>query len=261
MTKISNPIKAIFSALLITTLLSSCALSLPRFTKQSTGVTITNNNAQIEALKREDYQVLRKTKGKASSTRFYVLFFPIGKHKSNEELFENAYFDAVDNLPNADALILPRQKIKKFTIPLLLVNFSKSTVTVSGLGISVNGKLLDYQDSEIPYRVANNFYLKENANIGSLKGNKIKTQQEFDKYFENSSDGGPGIDFSTHYAIVVVGKESNRISSVDMNYLKFKGSKIELSYDYEKDEKLDNKERQILILAVDKKYQGDIVRK
>lgn len=261
MTTIKRIIAIVSSITLVVTLFSSCSLTLPRNTNQPTGVTITNNNAQIEALKKEDYKVLRKTKGKASTTRFYFLFIPIGKHKSNNELYENAYYKAVDNLPNSDALILPRQKIKKFTIPLILLNFNKRTTTVSGLGITVKNKLLEKQDTEIPYRIANNFFLKRNANIKEFKGAMIKTQKEFDKYFEKSAIGKDDIDFSTHNTIVVVGKKSKKNSTIYLNYLKFRGPKIELSYNFEEGDKQKKKDQSVLILVVDKKYQGDIVRK
>ena len=121
--------------------LSSCSVSLPQFTKNTTGVTVTNDNAQIESLKREDYKVLKRTTGKASTTRCYILFIPIGKHKSNEELYDNAYYSAVENLPDADALILPHQKTKKLTIPLILFNYNRRTTTVTGVGISVKDKI------------------------------------------------------------------------------------------------------------------------
>lgn len=260
MTTIKKIIAIVSSITLVVTLFSSCSLTLPRNTNQPTGVTINNNNAQIEALKKEDYKVLRQTKGKASTTRFYFLFIPIGKHKSNAELFDNAYYKAVDNLHSADALLLPRQKIKKFTIPFILFNFNKRTTTVSGLGVSVNNKLAENQNTEIPYRIANNFFLKRNANIKEFKGTKIKSQKEFDKYFRKSTADDTDIDFSTQYAIVVVGKKSKRIGTIDMNYLKVRGSKIELSYDYEKGDKQKNKNQSTLILVVDKKYQGDLVR-
>lgn len=259
--QMKNRITKASSIILVVTLLSSCSLTIPRYTNQPSSVTFTNNGAQIEALKREDYKVLRKTEGKASTTRFYFLFIPIGRHKSNAELFENAYYSAVDNLPNADALILPRQKIKKYTIPLLLFNFNKRTTTVSGLGVTVNNKLLETQNSEIPYRIASNFFLKPTANIKEFKGIAIKSQEEFDQYFEKSTVDGADIDFSTHYTIAVVRKKSNRIGTIDMNYLKFRGANIELSYDYEKGDKQKNKDQSALILVVDKKYQGDIVRK
>ncbi|MFA6127726.1 MAG: DUF6567 family protein [Bacteroidales bacterium] len=140
--------KTIFQNLLILSLviivLSSCSVSLPIFSRtnqnQSNEFSI-NNAAQIEALQSKDYNVLQTTTGSASTSRFYLLFFPIGKHKTNTELYESAYYNAVDNLPNADALILPRQQIKKFTVPLLLVNYNKREVTVTGVGISVKDKV------------------------------------------------------------------------------------------------------------------------
>ena len=101
------------------------------------------NMSQIEALKRNEYNVLKTTTGSAATSRFYLLFFPIGKHKTNTELYENAYYNAVDNLSNADALIMARQQIKRFTIPLIVVNYYRREVTVTGLGISVKDKVLE----------------------------------------------------------------------------------------------------------------------
>ena len=133
--------KTVTICIVITSFFASCSVSLPRFSKTTTGVTVTNDNAQIEALKREDYKVLKRTTGKASTTRCYILFFPIGKHKSNDELYDNAYYSAVENLDDADALILPHQKTKKLTIPLILFNYNRRTTTVTGVGISVKDKI------------------------------------------------------------------------------------------------------------------------
>lgn len=120
--------------------LSSCGLTIPILSNssqnQSNEISL-NNTSQVEALKREDYNVLKTTTGSAATSRFYLLFFPIGKHKTNTELYDNAYYNAVDNLPNADALIMTRQQIKRFTIPLLLINYYRREVTVTGVGISV----------------------------------------------------------------------------------------------------------------------------
>lgn len=257
-------INAILISLVVTTLFSSCSV-VPRITKQTTGVNITNNNAQIEALTRDDYTVLRTTTGKASTTRCYILFIPIGKHKSNTELFDNAYYEAVDNLPNADALILPRQETKKITIPLILFNYNKRTTTVTGVGISVNDKILENADLAIPYSIASDYSLKENANIKQFKDYKITTQKEFERYFEvaskEKSNQVTSIDFSKQYALVVVGKATKKSSVYDVNYLKAKGSGILLSYNIEEGEKVKNAQQPVLILVVDKKYQGDIIRK
>jgi len=104
-----------FSLVLSLIFLSSCSLLNPSFRKTNTELTITNNtSSHIEALKRDEYEVMTTTKGKASSSTFYFLFFPIGKHKSNDELYESAYYDAVENLEDSDGLILPRKKNKRF---------------------------------------------------------------------------------------------------------------------------------------------------
>jgi|GEM_PF-3791804 len=138
--RISN--KFYLLGLVVMFILSSCAVTLPRPSKTTIGEIGTNDIGQIESLKRGEYSVLKTTTGKASTTRCYILFIPIGKHKTNSELFDNAYYAAVENLPNADALILPRQKTKKLTIPLLLFNYNRRTTTVTGLGISVKDKIL-----------------------------------------------------------------------------------------------------------------------
>lgn len=250
----------VIAGLVLISLLSSCSISLPSFSNSASAVTVTNNVAQLEALSKEDYTVLRTTSGKASTVRWYVLFIPIGKHKTNVEVYENAYYDAVENLPNADALLLPRQKNKRVTIPLVLLNYNKRTTTVTGVGISINDKVLQNNESEIPYDIANDYTLKENINLNKLADYKITTQKEFDKYFQAGTNAIP-IDFSEKYAIAVVGKKSKRSSFYNVNYLKIKGSGLEISYDLEEGEKQELSKQATLIILVDKKYQGNIKSK
>jgi hypothetical protein len=242
--------------------LSSCSVTLPHRQNLSNEISITNIT-QIEALKREDYNVLRTTSGSASTSRFYVLFFPIGKHKTNTELYENAYYDAVDNLPNADALILPRQKIKKFIIPLILLNYSKREVTVSGVGISVKDKIMENLDSDVPFIIAKNYSLKTNLNIKQLNCPKITTQFEFERIFEKSTTmdetGKPtSIDFSKQYVIAIVSKATKNNTVIYANNLKVRSDEITLYYSIEEGEKQTSKMQPFVILVVDKKYQGNL---
>ena len=55
-------------------------------------------------------------------------------------MYDNAYYDAIEKVPDADGLILPRQKIGKKIIPLIIVNYYRRDVVVSGVAISVKGK-------------------------------------------------------------------------------------------------------------------------
>jgi len=134
----SNGLKY-FMVVMIIFSLSSCSVTLPSFRKTNlnTDISINNTSSQIAELKREDYEVLMPTTGSASTTKFYFLFIPIGKHKSNSELYDNAYYDAIEDIPNADGLILPRQKNQKLIIPLILINYYRRDIEVSGVAISV----------------------------------------------------------------------------------------------------------------------------
>lgn len=246
---------------IVITALSSCSVVLPNRQNVSNEYSI-NNISQIEALKREDYDVLRTTTGSAATSRFYLFIFPMGKHKTNIELYQNAYYDAVNNLPNADALILPRQQIKKFVIPLILLNYSRREVTVSGVGISVKDKILENLDLDVPFIIAKGYSVKT-----TLKGkkldfpNKITSQRDFDSIFEKSTtmdeNSDPtSIDFSKQYVIAIANKASRNNSVINANYLKVQGDEITLYSKLVKGEKQAEKSHAFIILIVDKKYQG-----
>jgi starvation-inducible outer membrane lipoprotein len=242
--------------------LTSCIALPPR---QNISNDYSNNNmSQIEALSREEYDVLRATNGSAATSRFYLFIFPMGKHKTNSELYQNAYYDAVDNLPNADALILPRQHIKKFVLPLILINYSRREVTVSGVGISVKDKIMENLDLDVPFMIANDYHLKTTfKNNEPGIPNKITSQRDFDMMFEKSTTNDENIkptsiDFSKQYVIAVVNKGSKNNSVINANYLKVKGDEITLYCELIKGEKRPEKSQPFIILVIDKKYQGNV---
>lgn len=255
---------------IISTLLSSC-LSLPSFSRRNQSlnneISINTVTSQIEALRREDYNTLRTTTGSSSTTRFSILFFPIGKYKTNSELYENAYYDAVDNLPNADALILPRQQITKVTIPLILVNYSKRKITVTGVGISVKGKVLENNETDVPFTIAEHYEVKKDVNIKQLSKSKITNQLEFESMFEkipannNEANTPTAIDFSKQYVIAVIRKPTRRNTLIKARSLKIDRDQITLAYKTEEGEKMDKKAHPLLLLLIDKKFQGDITLK
>lgn len=119
--------------------IQSCGVTLPAIRKTNVNSNIVVNDAasQIEPLKFSEYKVLKSTEGKAVTNRFYFLFIPLGKMKSETELYENAYYDAVSNCDSADAIILPMRKNKKLTIPLLIVNYQRKEVVVKGVAVQV----------------------------------------------------------------------------------------------------------------------------
>jgi hypothetical protein len=240
--------------------LSSCSV-LPNRQNVTNEYSI-NNISQIEALTREDYDVLRTTSGSAATSRFYLFIFPMGKHKTNTELYQNAYYDAVDNLPNADALILPRQHIKKFVLPLILLNYSRREVTVTGVGISVKNKIMENLDLDVPFIVARDYSVKTTFDH-KLSSPKITTQHDFDLIFDKSTTidenlTPTNIDFSKQYVITIINKASKNNSVINVNYLKVQGDEITLYYNEVKGDKQTDKTHPFIILVVDKKYQGNV---
>jgi hypothetical protein len=121
------------------TILQSCALTMPSVRKTSvqSNVTVSDASTQVEPLKFAEYNVLKSAKGTASTNKVYFLFIPLGKTKTDAELYENAYYDAVESCEGADALILPMRRSKKLTIPLLIINYQRKQVTVKGVGVQV----------------------------------------------------------------------------------------------------------------------------
>jgi hypothetical protein len=240
--------------------LSSCSI-LPNRQNVTNEYSI-NNTSQIEALRREDYDVLRTTTGSAATSRFYLFIFPMGKHKTNTELYQNAYYDAVDNLPNADALILPRQHIKKFVLPLILFNYSRREVTVTGVGISVKDKIMENLDLDVPFIIANDYGVKTTYDH-KLSNPRITTQRDFDLIFDKSTTTDENltptnIDFSKQYVIAIINKASKNNSVINVNYLKVQGDEITLYYNVVKGDKQTAKTHPFIILVVDKKYQGNV---
>jgi hypothetical protein len=255
------------AVLLSTTLMcfSSCLTlpSLHRTAQTQTNEISINNTSQIEALKREDYNVLRTTTGSASTTTIRILFFPIGKYKTNSELYENAYADAIDNLPNADALILPRQQTKKLTIPLILVNYSTRKVTVTGVGISVKNKVMENMDSDVPFVTAKNYSIKNSFKNKQSGSSVITNQMEFDRIFEMQASADADqkplkIDFSKQYVIAIIDKASRNKAVMYANELKLQSNEMTLYYKKEEGEKQTDKTQPFLLLVVDKKYQGNL---
>ena len=86
----------------------------------STRSSIATQDTQLAAFDREDYSLLPQVEGKASSTRIWFLFIPIGG-KSDEKMERKAYRKAVEMIDNADGLLETRYEHKKIVIPLIVV--------------------------------------------------------------------------------------------------------------------------------------------
>ena len=91
----------------------------------------------VATLTRDEYEVRGTSSGKDKTTRVFVLWFPVGNHKSASEVWDSAYSNAVDNAEDCDGLLLPRTQVKRVVVPLLLVNVIVKKVQVKGRCIRI----------------------------------------------------------------------------------------------------------------------------
>jgi len=86
----------------------------------STRSNIVSQETQLAAFDRDDYELLPQVEGKASSTKIWFLFIPIGG-KNDKKLEQKAYNKAVEQIKEADGLLDTRYEHKKLVIPLIVV--------------------------------------------------------------------------------------------------------------------------------------------
>ena len=103
----------------------------------SSQVNIDQDGRDVATLDRSEYTVLGTAAGRDKTTRVFVLWFPVGNHKSPAEVWDSAYYDAVEHVDGCDGLLLPRAKTKRIVIPLLLVNIIVKKTALKGRCIQI----------------------------------------------------------------------------------------------------------------------------
>jgi hypothetical protein len=243
------------------TALQSCGvlLSPGRRSTQSQNSTVQINTAQqIQALTPSEYEVLRQTNGSASSKRFYILFIPIGKHKTTEELYENSYYNAVENLPSADALLLPRQSISRFTLPLILFTYDKRTVSTTGVGISLKGKSVNNQEKSVAFTQMN---VEGNCNMRVKSDSKfiITNANEMNRLFSiDKKDAISKIDFTNQFVVAIVGKAKNKLINHSVSAVQLIGNQLKMFYEEIELGDAAAKEQAITFVVLDKKMLANV---
>lgn len=93
---------------------------------------------RIAPLTSSEYAILGNVTGVATAESYLGIFgafencnIPLICAPNPEK---TAYYNAVQSVPEADALIAPRSKTESFTIPLI---YSKKTVTITGKAIQL----------------------------------------------------------------------------------------------------------------------------
>lgn len=137
---------------------------------------------------------------------------------------------------------------------LMLLSCKSSTNTDKG------------QVENVPYAVVKGYFVKNDADLSLLKNGKITTEKDFLALFGAAAvmgeDGKPTIiDFSKQYAIAVVGEKTDLSVSMTPLTLAKEGDNLTFTYEYKEGEKQSYTIQPLLIVAVDSKYEGNVILK
>lgn len=121
----------------------------------------------------------------------------------------------------------------------------------------------DSATKSISYTIANRYFVKNNVEV--LPQGAVTTAEDFRKYFgEAAAMGGKDalptpIDFKKQFAIVVCVPETNRDTDIKPVALKKAGESLVFSYKIEQGQERSYTTLPMLLIFVDKKYEGKVV--
>jgi hypothetical protein len=123
-------------------------------------------------------------------------------------------------------------------------------------------KIID-TETEVPFKEAKNYFVKNTFHEDQLQSPKIETQEKLEEIFGAAAVMGPNgmpteIDFTKQYAIAVVGKVNDTATTYKVRSLVQKLGVIELDLAIESGTKQSYSTQPYILLIVDRKYEGDI---
>ena len=128
---------------------------------------------------------------------------------------------------------------------------------------SLKPKTSESAEQDIPYTIADRYFVNNTYKDGDLKNSKITTMERFDELFGIATIMGPDgkptpIDFSRQYVLTVIGELSDRGAEISPVSLKQRADTILFRYKITEGEKSMAITRPMLLIIVDNKYQGDV---
>lgn len=109
-------------------------------TNVSSNVEVNQQGRDLATLTRDQYDVIETSIGEDKSTSVFLLTLPVGKQTTKDESVGTAHFNAVDRVPECDALTMPRVDVRRVVIPLLLVNIVVRKTRVKGRCINIKSE-------------------------------------------------------------------------------------------------------------------------
>lgn len=117
---------------------------------------------------------------------------------------------------------------------------------------------------ELPYTIAQHYFVKNTEEANTLYASKIGTREEFDARFGMAATMGAqgrptAIDFTTQYVIAVAVPQTDTATELrPVSLLKSTTGQVIFTYISVKKEKLSFSIRPLLLLIADRKDEGDV---
>ncbi|MCL4638506.1 MULTISPECIES: hypothetical protein [Olivibacter] len=127
----------------------------------------------------------------------------------------------------------------------------------------VNAHTTNSDELEVPYVLAENYFVRNDFDETSLSTPKISSREEFDKIFGMATvmgdQGKPTpIDFTKQFAIAVISPADELAVKMKAVSLQKKEGHLLLRYKQDIGAKLSMKIQPFLLLVVDKKFDGQV---
>lgn len=158
------------------------------------------------------------------------------------------------------AKILPILMMISFFVISCSQKISKGSIEVPS---KEPAKMENITSDNIPYTIANRYFVGNDYKNGDLTNPKITSQAGFDKIFHPARimgiDGKPTpIDFSRQYVLAVILEPTDHKTEIGLTSLKQNNGKIFLNCKINEGEKISATIQPVLLVIVDNKYQGEV---
>lgn len=126
-----------------------------------------------------------------------------------------------------------------------------------------NTSTIQESTENVPYEIVHGYFVKNDADLSTLKNGKITTEAEFSTIFGPAavmgSNGMPTVvDFSKQYIIAVIGNNTDSAVAIVPVSLVQKGDHLTFTYEYKVGDKQSFTIQPSLAIVVDSKYAGDL---
>jgi hypothetical protein len=117
--------------------------------------------------------------------------------------------------------------------------------------------------ADMPYKTANNYFVKNTYKDGELENPKITTQADFENIFGMATTMGVNgkptpIDFSKEYVIAIIGAITDNATTININNVNKIANIITVTYTETKGEKQSYTIRPFQLIIVNNQYQGEV---